>query len=445
MAGGTLEAAQVSTQGEALKKLTEHLNESSRNSPKCRLIRRPSPGYRKAAAAVAELERQLEPRGQHRAARGVEYQQAVNREAMLKKAVAETKAEFDRLNARSFEYQALEARSRRRQEAVRRAGAEDPRSRDQCGIPEQLDPDCRRGAPAAKPRVPQLRLNVLLAFLFSSVIGVCAAVVSEVLDKTVRDPEVLARALNVDVVGTLPLVKEWRRHITVDGELALVRAENSPAAFGSNYSEAIRTLRSSILLSDFDRRLRTMMVTSSAPAEGKSTIAAHLAMAHAEQGRKTLLIDGDLRRPSVHAGSISRTGPAFPMCEWRRMWRGCTDHLADPLPTLRRPSFAPRRGPGRSGHSGLLEELCGIRHDDFGLPAAAGFSRAATDGIGGRRCIARGGGGSNRPGRAYQRPRHAAAAAGKRSRDRGQCNYGGDGQRLLLPLLPILRTEELQA
>jgi len=68
----------------------------------------------------------------------------------------------------------------------------------------------------------------------------------------------------------------------------------------NTFDEAIRTLRNSILLTDFDRRLRTLLVTSSSPSEGKSTTAANLALAHAQQGRRTLLIDGDLRRPSIH-------------------------------------------------------------------------------------------------------------------------------------------------
>jgi capsular exopolysaccharide synthesis family protein len=68
----------------------------------------------------------------------------------------------------------------------------------------------------------------------------------------------------------------------------------------SNYEEAIRTLRNSILLTDFDRQLKSVLMTSASPSEGKSTVAAHLAATHAQQHKRTLLIDGDLRRPSVH-------------------------------------------------------------------------------------------------------------------------------------------------
>ena len=65
------------------------------------------------------------------------------------------------------------------------------------------------------------------------------------------------------------------------------------------YEQAVQTLRNSVLLADFDRRLRSVMVTSAAPFEGKSTVASHFAIANAKAGHKTLLIDGDLRRPSL--------------------------------------------------------------------------------------------------------------------------------------------------
>jgi capsular exopolysaccharide synthesis family protein len=69
----------------------------------------------------------------------------------------------------------------------------------------------------------------------------------------------------------------------------------------SDFEEAVRTIRNTILLSDFEGRLRSIVVTSAAPGEGKSTIAAHLAIANADRGKKTLLVDGDLRRPSMHS------------------------------------------------------------------------------------------------------------------------------------------------
>jgi len=111
------------------------------------------------------------------------------------------------------------------------------------------------------------------------------------------------------VIGGLPMMKKWRATPTLallqnaslleagvggDGKTAQTRNQLS------GFEEAVRTLRNSIMLTDFDRRLKCILMTSATPSEGKSTVAAHLAIAHAEQGHKTLLIDGDMRRPSLH-------------------------------------------------------------------------------------------------------------------------------------------------
>ena len=69
----------------------------------------------------------------------------------------------------------------------------------------------------------------------------------------------------------------------------------------SSFDEAIRTLRNTILLSDFEGRLHSIVLTSATPGEGKTTLAAHLAIANADRGKRTLLVDGDLRRPSLHS------------------------------------------------------------------------------------------------------------------------------------------------
>jgi len=306
---GTLAAALVSSQGESLRKLSERENEAQERFAEVKThYGAGHPEYRKAAAQLAEVQRlREETRGSIGQRVQIEYQQALERERMLEKAVGETKAEFDRLNARSFEYQSL----KREAEADKQLYEELVRKIKEAGINASFQNSSIRIAdearPALKPVFPNLKLNVLLAFLFSTLLAVGAAVISDVLDNTVRDPEQVRRALGAEVIGSLPVVKTWRGRlgpVAPNGNgngngTALVPATAATHALTS-YDEAIRTLRNSILLTDFDRRLRSVLVTSASPGEGKSTIAAHLAVAHAEQGHRTLLIDGDLRRPSVH-------------------------------------------------------------------------------------------------------------------------------------------------
>jgi succinoglycan biosynthesis transport protein ExoP len=304
----SMEAALASSQGESLRKLLEHLNEvQEKFAQVARQYGAKHPEYQKAAAQVAEVQRLLEQTRQSIAARvNVEHRQALNREGMLRTAVTQTKAEFDKLNARSFEYQQL----KREAEGDKKLYEELARRIKEAGINASFQNSSIRLADPARPPVkavfPDVTMNTLLAFLFSSLLAVGTAVLVDVLDSTVRNPDDVSRALNVPVLGTLPLVKNWNKRlsavITNGNNLGMA----SPLPGGpedhaiTGFTEAVRTLRNSILLADFDRRLRMILVTSPSPAEGKSTCAAHLAIAHAEQGKKTLLVDCDLRRPSVH-------------------------------------------------------------------------------------------------------------------------------------------------
>lgn len=304
---GSLEAAQVSTQGEPLRRITEKLNEAQEKFTQVKThYGTAHPEYRKAAAQLAEVQRLLDKTRQNIAQRvEIEYQESTSREGMLQKAVAETKSEFDRLNSRSFEYQAL----KREAEADKKLYEELVRKIKEAGINASFQNSAIRIAdparPALRPIFPNLNLNLALAFLFSTLLACGAAVLSDTLDTTIRDPEQVARTLNTTVLGSLPVVKNWRSRL---GPVAQNGAGTNKALVAlsdgndhmNSYAESIRTLRNSILLSDFDRRLRSLLVTSASPGEGKSTIAAHLAATHAEQHHKTLLIDGDLRRPSVH-------------------------------------------------------------------------------------------------------------------------------------------------
>jgi capsular exopolysaccharide synthesis family protein len=152
---------------------------------------------------------------------------------------------------------------------------------------------------------------LFLSLLISTALGVGGAILGDLADSTIKDPEQAMRMLHVDVIGTLPAVKSQLLSLTRAFSTGKLGGERGPALLAdpergtsyknaASYAEAIRTLRNSIILSDLDRRMRSILVTSASPGEGKSTTAAHLALAHAEQGKRTLLIDADLRRPSQH-------------------------------------------------------------------------------------------------------------------------------------------------
>jgi capsular exopolysaccharide synthesis family protein len=314
MKTGTLESAQVSTQGEALARLTDRLNESRQHFA---LIKTTyganNPEYRKAASELEELQNQFEGMRKNIANRvEVDYRQAVNREQMLQADVAATKAESDRLNSRSFEYhqrkQEAEADKTLYEELIRKIR--------EAGINAGFQNNNVRIAdlarPGAKPVFPNTRMNLMLAGIFSLLFGVAAAVMSDAMDTTVRDPEQTSRYLGTDVIGLLPAVKrssQLNMPVSDQKDTVLAKVEEMPDSKSyhrkgyyrsiSGFEESIRTLRNTILLGDINVHLGSLLITSAGPGEGKSTIAIHLAIAHAGQGQKTLLLDGDLRRPSV--------------------------------------------------------------------------------------------------------------------------------------------------
>jgi capsular exopolysaccharide synthesis family protein len=304
--GGSLEAAEVSTQGEALKKLLETLNAAEHKLAETKTVYGANhPEYRTALASVVEARRQIDEATASIGKRvSIEYTDAVKREQMLQRAVAETKADFDRLNARSFDYQTLkrEADSDKKlyEELVRKIKEATINASFQNSSIRIADP----ALPAFRPEFPNIPLNLVLAFALSSIVSIGAAIAIDTLDNTVRDPEQISRTLKVEVVGSLPIIRSWRRQSALIPPRAVARAESANDESSdrslSNFDEAIRTVRNSILLTDFDRRLGSVLMTSAAPSEGKSTVAVHLAIAHADQGHKTLLIDADMRRPSVH-------------------------------------------------------------------------------------------------------------------------------------------------
>jgi capsular exopolysaccharide synthesis family protein len=311
MKSGSLEAAQVSSQGVALAQLNETLNQARQRFALVKSTYGSThPEYRKAASELAEVERQFESTRSNIAERiAVEYREALNREQMLQKTVAETRAEWDRINSRSFEYQQL----KREAEADKTLYDELIRKIREADINAGFQNNNIRIADVARPPLrpvfPNVKLNLLLAFLFSTLLAVGATLLQDTFDTTLRDPKEASRFLGVDVIGTMPvdrIAAELPRSAPTVPAAAIVtkphqgRKGKNYYRSTSDFEEAVRTIRNTILLSDFEGRLRSIVITSAAPSEGKSTIAAHLAVANADRGKKTLLVDSDLRRPSLH-------------------------------------------------------------------------------------------------------------------------------------------------
>lgn len=298
LAAASPEAAHTFSQREALERLTADLNAAEQRFAEVKAHYGPNhPEHQVAAAKLAEVRRQIEATSRSIAERAeIEYRTALDRERMFEQELKLAKAELDKLNARSFEYQAL----KREAEGDKRLYEELLRKIKEATINASFQNTGARIAdpalPGKKPVFPRKGLSVLVAFVLAALLAVGGAVTMDHLDNTVRDPEQVERTMNTHVLGTLPMVKSWK------GRLAPAtgsNGQNGDVGLAS-YGEAIRTLRNSILLADFERGIRSLLVTSATPGEGKSTTAFFLALAHAAQGHRTLLIDGDLRRPSLH-------------------------------------------------------------------------------------------------------------------------------------------------
>ncbi|MFH1084392.1 MAG: polysaccharide biosynthesis tyrosine autokinase, partial [Chloroflexota bacterium] len=137
------------------------------------------------------------------------------------------------------------------------------------------------------PNVPQM---VLLAAAIGLALAVGGAFLIEYMDDTVRTPEEATRATG------LPLMAEIGRLRGEEYAEKLVTL-NDPL---SPISEAYRGLRTSIRFASVDRPLRTLMIASPGPAEGKSITLANLAIVFAQAGVRVLVVDTDLRRPVQH-------------------------------------------------------------------------------------------------------------------------------------------------
>jgi len=157
-------------------------------------------------------------------------------------------------------------------------------------------PDARiisAAVPPLHPSYPKKGLILAMAVVFAAGLGVVLVFVLEHLDAGFRSLPQLEAVTGVPALGIVPRLSGMGRRGEAPHDL-IVRQPNSV------YGEAIRAIRTSLLLSRAPEPPRTVLVASSIPAEGKTTVALSIARAAAKAGQRVVIVDCDMRQPAMH-------------------------------------------------------------------------------------------------------------------------------------------------
>ncbi|MBD1805020.1 polysaccharide biosynthesis tyrosine autokinase [Microcoleus sp. FACHB-SPT15] len=154
------------------------------------------------------------------------------------------------------------------------------------------------------PISPNVPRGLVLSAIAGLLAGAGAGLLAEKLDKVFHSPDELKDSTGLPVLGTIPFTKELKARRTKPGEATPDPVEFHGRSYGgysaSPLLEAFRSLNTNLQFLSPDQPIRSLVLSSSVPADGKSTVATYLAQAAAAMGQRVLLVDADLRRPQVH-------------------------------------------------------------------------------------------------------------------------------------------------
>jgi capsular exopolysaccharide synthesis family protein len=298
---GTLPEVEVSSQSTDLSHDVQNLQAAKANlATVSATYGDQHPEYRKAAAQADEARTALDESRENVSTRiGVDYRQTLARERMLTAAVAETKQQVDDLTAQSFDYFELKHEADTAEHVYEDLFAKIKQS----GINSELQNNIIRLAdsarPAARPIFPNWPVIVALSMGLFSLSSAAWVISAELTDVSAKEGEAVQDALGVPVICALPRVADMELRLalgTSGMRLGGTRWHNLQNGF---FDEGIRHLRGYLTLSVQAKAPKSVLITSALPGEGKSSLALALAMVSAEQGKRTLLIDGDLRQPAI--------------------------------------------------------------------------------------------------------------------------------------------------
>ena len=219
-----------------------------------------------------------------------EYELARAREENLRKLVSETKADTLNLSEKFIQYGVLKREvetHKQLYDAIIKKIKEQDITQDVQMVNVWIVEEAET---PRHPTKPNKFRDILLGLIVGLVGGIGVAFFIEYIDHTVKSPDDLEQRFGTTILGMVPLLK--------DGENDIEKiVEKEPQAVAA---ESYRAIRTAVLLSSADKPPKNILVTSMSPEDGKTVTTVNLAIAMAQSGLSVLVIDGDLRKPTIH-------------------------------------------------------------------------------------------------------------------------------------------------
>jgi polysaccharide biosynthesis transport protein len=234
-----------------------------------------------------------------------QYMTSLQRENMLREALDKQKQEENKLNESAIEYNLL----KRDAETYRTLYEGLLQKLKEAGVSAGLKSNNFRivdtARPPAAPIEPNIPRNLLFSVALGLATGVGLAFLLEGLDNTIRTTEQAQMISGLASLGMIPLGSKSAREGANPKRLVIASSKEAVELITqvrpqSQMAESYRALRTSLLLSNLGAPPKVIMVTSALPQEGKTTTSINCAVVLAQKGVRVLLIDADLRRPSIH-------------------------------------------------------------------------------------------------------------------------------------------------
>jgi capsular exopolysaccharide synthesis family protein len=264
------------------------------------------------AAVQASIQAEV---NRNRAKLKSDYEMALQRETMLRRAFDSQKSEANKLNQNAIEYMMLKRDADASRQLYDGLLQKLKEAQVSAGLKSSNVQVVDAASAPGGPSRPNRRLNIMLGMLLGLAAGIGLAFMIESLDTTVSSPEDAEAAAALPSLGVIPL------HTRVPARKLLARTSQATPANSesqmiahfrprSQSAEAYRALRTSLLLSGSGTPPKTIVITSALPQEGKTSTTINSAVVLTQMGARVLLVDCDLRRPGVHRalGINNRSG-----------------------------------------------------------------------------------------------------------------------------------------